>query len=86
MENKVDKRMSTKEEKIEKEDTKNLFGFWAIELVPSLIFIGALSMALDNHFGIGFLFDSLEITASLGVILKIAKQEMNVAKAAKNPN
>ena len=75
--------INTNETNIENEETMNLFGFWNIELSPSFIFIGDLSITLLTHLGFFFLFDSLEMTASLGVILKTAKEDMNVASSAK---
>ena len=75
--------IKTKEANIEKEETMNLLGFWNIEFNPSLIFIGDLSIILLTHFGFFFLLDSLEITASFGVILKIAEQDIIVAISAK---
>ena len=71
---------------MEKEETKNLRGFCAMELVANLIFIGAFSIALSNHLGIFLRFDSLLMVASLGVILKMAKQEIKVASSAKMIN
>ena len=78
----MDSVIKTSEARIEKVDTKKRFGFWATELTPSLMVIGAFSMALFNHFGTGLRFASLEMTASLGVMRKMARQERNVAISA----
>ena len=44
--------------------------------------IGAFSISLLTHAGIGFLLASLEIVASFGVIRKIPRQDIIVANSA----
>ena len=82
----MDKSIITNAAKIEKVETKNLLGFCKIELVPNLIFIGALSMNLSIGPGNLFLFASLDIVASLGVMLKILCVEINVVTIVKMIN
>ena len=75
--------MRIKEANMEKEETKNLLGFWAMEFVPNLIFIGALSMNFCIGLGSFFRLASLEIVESLGVILKMALVATNVVMITK---
>ena len=71
---------------MEKTDTRKRLGFCAMELSPNLIFIGALLMKASTLGGSFLRFASLLIVASLGVILKIARQERKVVNRAKNAN
>ena len=54
--------------------------------MPNLIFIGALSMNLSIGAGNLFLFASLEIVASFGVILKILCVDIKVVTMVKMIN